>query len=90
MSRRERVASTPFGQFMASTAGRATRGAIGIALIVAGVLVGGIAGWVVGGFGAVLVAAGLFDFCLITGLVDNIWSGREVRARGRRGAPRTA
>ena len=90
MSRRERVASTPFGQFMASTAGRVTRGAIGIALIVAGVLVGGIAGWVVGGFGAVLVAAGLFDFCLITGLVDNIWSGREVRARGRRGAPRTA
>ena len=31
MSRRERVASTPFGQFMASTAGRFTRGVIGIA-----------------------------------------------------------
>jgi Inner membrane protein YgaP-like, transmembrane domain len=90
MSRRERVASTPFGQFMASTAGRVTRGAIGIALIVAGVLVGGVAGWVLGPFGALLVAAGLFDFCVITGLVDNIWSGREVRERGRRGAPRTA
>ena len=35
MSRRERVASTPFGRFMASTAGRVVRGAIGIALIVA-------------------------------------------------------
>ena len=88
MSRRERVASTPFGQFMASTAGRFARGAIGIALIFTGVLVGGIAGWVVGAFGAVLLAAGLFDFCVITGLIDNIWSGREVRAHGRRAAPR--
>ena len=89
MSRRERVASTPFGQFLASTAGRVTRGVIGIALIVAGLLVGGVAGWVLGAFGAILVAAGLFDFCIITGLVDNIWSGREVRARGHRAA-RTA
>jgi uncharacterized membrane protein len=90
MTRRERVAPTPFGQFMASTAGRVFRGAIGIALIVAGLLVAGVTGWVLGAFGAVLLAAGLFDFCVITGLVDNIWSGREVRARGRRGAPRTA
>jgi hypothetical protein len=90
MARSERVAVSGFGQFMASTAGRVSRGAIGIALIVAGVLVGGIAGWVLGALGAVLLAAGLFDFCVITGLVDNIWSGREVRARGRRGAPRTA
>ena len=90
MARRERVASTPFGQFMASTGGRITRGAIGIALIFAGVLVGAVAGWVVGAFGAVLLAAGLFDFCVITGLIDNIWSGREVRARGHRAAPRAA
>ena len=90
MARRERVASTPFGQFMASTAGRVIRGLIGIALIVAGLLVGGVGGWVLGGFGVVLLAAGLLDFCVITGLIDNIWSGREVRARGGRGAPRTA
>jgi hypothetical protein len=90
MSRRERVASTLFGQFMASTAGRVTRGVIGIALIVAGFLVGGVAGWVLGAFGAVLLAAGLFDFCVITGLVDNIWSGREVRARGHGAASRVA
>jgi hypothetical protein len=88
MSRRARVASTPFGQFMASTAGRLTRGVIGIALIFTGVLVGGIAGWVLGGFGVVLLAAGLLDFCIITGLVDNILSGREVRARLHRAAPR--
>jgi Protein of unknown function (DUF2892) len=90
MARRERVASTPFGQFMASTAGRVTRGVIGISLIVAGLLVGGVGGWVLAVVGTVLLAAGLFDFCVITGLVDNIWSGPEVRARGRRGAPRTA
>jgi hypothetical protein len=90
MARRERVASTPFGQFMASTGGRVTRGVIGIALIVAGLLVGGVGGWVLGGFGVVLLAAGLFDFCVITGLIDNIWSGREVRARGGRGASQTA
>jgi Protein of unknown function (DUF2892) len=90
MSRRERIASTPFSQFMASTAGRVTRGVIGIALIVVGLLVGAVAGWVLGGFGAVLLAAGLFDFCVITGLVDNIWSGREVRARGHRGVPQAA
>lgn len=90
MSRGERVASTPFGQFMASTAGRVTRGVIGIALIVAGLPVGGVVGWVLGAFGVVLLAAGLFDFCVITGLIDNIWSEREVRARGSSGAPRTA
>jgi hypothetical protein len=90
MSHGERVASTPFGQFMASTAGRVTRGVIGIALIVAGLGVGGVGGWVVAAFGVLLVAAGLLDFCVITGLIDNIWSGREVRARGHRGAPRTA
>ena len=90
MSRRERVASTPFGQFMASTAGRVTRAIVGIALIAAGLLMGGVGGWVVGAVGSVPFAAGVFDFCVITGLVDGIWSGREVRARGRRGAPRTA
>lgn len=90
MPRHERVTSTSFGQFMASTAGRVTRGVIGIALIVAGLVIGGAAGWTLGAFGAVLVAAGLFDFCLITGLIDNVWSGREVRARGSRGVPRAA
>ena len=88
MPRRQRVASTPFGQFMASATGRFARGVIGIALILAGVLVSGVVGWVLGAFGAVLLAAGLFDFCVITGLIDNIWSGREVRARGHRAAAR--
>ena len=90
MSRVARVAPTPFGQFMVSTAGRVTRGIVGAALIVAGLIVTGIGGWVIAAFGVVLVLAGLLDFCVITGLIDNIWSGREVRARGGHGgAPRT-
>lgn len=90
MSRRVRVASTPFSQFMVSVAGRVTRGVIGVALIVTGVLVGAVGGWLLGAFGAVLLAAGLFDFCVFTGSVDNIWSGHEVRALGSHRAPRTA
>ncbi|MGA9161449.1 MAG: YgaP-like transmembrane domain, partial [Actinomycetota bacterium] len=80
-----------FGQFMASTAGRITRGLVGIALIVVGFVLGGVGGWILAGIGLVLLLAGLFDFCVITGLFDNIWSGREVRARGTHGgAARTA
>lgn len=91
MSRGERVTSSSFGQFMASTAGRATRGVVGVVLIVVGLIVGSVGGWVLVAFGLLLLAAGVFDFCVITGLFDNIWSGAEVRARGRRGeAPRTA
>jgi hypothetical protein len=85
MPRRVRVAASPFAQFMVSTGGRTTRGVMGIALIVAGLLIGGVARWMFGAFGLLLLAAGLFDFCVVTGLIDNIWSGREVRARGGHG-----
>lgn len=44
MARSGRVAESPFGQFMASTAGRITRGLVGIALIVVGFVLGGVAG----------------------------------------------
>lgn len=91
MPRRVRVAASSFGQFMVSPAGRTTRGVVGIALIVAGLLIGDVAAWVFGAFGLLLLAAGLFDFCVVTGLIDNIWSGREVRALGGHGgAARTA
>jgi hypothetical protein len=82
MARGERIAASPFAQFMVSTAGRVTRGVIGLVLIALGFVVAGIAGWILGALGLVLVLAGLLDFCVVTGLVDNIWSGREVRARG--------
>ena len=78
---RDLVTSTSFGQFMASTAGRVLRGIIGAALIVGGVAIGGVGAWALGILGVILVAAGVFDFCVITGVIDNVWSGREVRAR---------
>ena len=90
MARRERVTSTGFGQFMASSAGRSLRGIVGMPLMLAGLVVGGLGGWALLAFGALLLAAGVFDFCVITGLIDNVWSGQDVRARGRRGAPRPA
>ena len=91
MARGGRVSASGFGQFMASTAGRVTRGIIGVALIVVGFVISGVGGWMLAALGLVLVLAGLFDFCVITGLFDNIWSGREVRARGTHGgATRTA
>jgi hypothetical protein len=79
---RNLVAPSSFGQFMASTAGRVLRGIIGVFLVGGGVAIGGAGAWVLGALGVVLVAAGVFDFCVITGLIDNIWSGREVRALG--------
>lgn len=85
MARGEAAVASAFVQFLASPAGRVTRGVVGLALIAAGVLLAGIAGWVVGALGAVLVAAGVFDFCVISGLIANLWSGREVRARGSHG-----
>jgi hypothetical protein len=90
VARGERAVASPFVQFMASTAGRVTRGVVGIALIAVGPILGGIGGWVVGAVGAVLVLAGVFDFCVISGAIANVWSGREVRARGTRGATRVA
>jgi uncharacterized membrane protein len=90
MARRERVASSGFGRFMASSAGRSLRGTVGMALMLAGLVVGGIGGVALLVFGGLLLAAGVFDFCIIAGLIDNVWSGQEVRARGHRGAPRPA
>jgi hypothetical protein len=78
---RDRVSSSSFGQFMVSTAGRGLRGVIGAALVVTGIVLGGASLWVLASIGVVLGAAGVFDFCVITGLVDNVWSGRDVRAR---------
>lgn len=87
MSQGTGLAGTGFGQFMASAAGRGVRIVAGIALVLVGVLViGGTAGWIVAGVGLVPLAAGLFDFCLLTGLVGGLWSGGSVRACARRSA----
>ncbi len=53
-----------FLHFMESTAGRALRGIAGVALIVAGVALGG-AWLVLSVVGLVPLAAGAFGFCLL-------------------------
>ena len=68
-----------FPKFMASTTGRAVRVVVGIALIVAGGLLGG--GWrALAIVGLVPLAAGTLDVCLFNVLFGQPLSGKVVRA----------
>ncbi len=71
----------PFIKFMASTAGRVTRIAAGIALVLWGLLgIGGTAGIVVAIVGLVPLLAGLFDFCVFAPLFGAPLGGPQIRA----------
>jgi hypothetical protein len=71
----------PFVSFMASTAGRITRIAAGIALILWGLMgLQGTAGVVLAIIGVVPLVAGLFDFCVFAPLFGNPMSGPKIRA----------
>lgn len=78
------IAGSGFGQFMASGAGRLLRIVAGIALIAWGLSMDNAGGYVIAAIGAVPLLAGMFDFCVITGLFGGLWSGERVRARARR------
>jgi len=67
-------------KFMASTAGRAVRVIAGIALIVAGALLGG-GWWALAVVGVMPLATGILDVCLINVLFGQPLSGRVARAR---------
>lgn len=66
-----------FAKFMSEPVGRAIRVVAGIALIVAGLFIGGTAGWIVGIVGLAPLAAGVFNFCLIGPLIGGYFSGRK-------------
>lgn len=71
----------PFIAFMASTAGRILRAVAGIALLYVGLTaMSGVGGIVVALIGTVMLAAGLFDFCLFAPLFGNPFSGKQIRA----------
>lgn len=71
----------PFAQFMNSTFGRLLRIVVGAAMVVAGLLaVGGAAGAVLATAGAIPLAAGIFDFCLMAPILSVPWSGSKIRA----------
>jgi hypothetical protein len=66
-----------FVKFMASTAGRWVRAIAGIALVVWGVSASIVWLWLVG---AVVAAAGLFDFCIFAPLFKMPLSGKRIRS----------
>jgi hypothetical protein len=68
-----------FSKFMASTAGRAVRVLLGVALIVAGGVLGG-GWWTLAIVGLVPLAAGALDFCLFNVLSGQPLTGKAVRA----------
>jgi hypothetical protein len=72
----------PFVSFMASTAGRVLRAVAGIVLLYVGFVTmgGGVGGIIVALIGVVMIAAGLFDFCLFAPLFGNPLSGKKIRA----------
>ena len=65
-----------FIEFMASTTGRAVRAIAGLTFLMWGVFAGLI--WL-GFIGAVVAAAGLFDFCLFAPLFKMPLSGKKIR-----------
>jgi hypothetical protein len=71
----------PFISFMASTAGRIVRAVAGVALLYVGLqMMAGMGGIIVAVIGVVMIAAGVFDFCLFAPLFGNPFSGKKIRA----------
>lgn len=72
---------TALVNFMSSSAGRATRFVAGIVILILGLLIGSAWAWILGVIGLVMVAAGLFDFCLFAPLAGLPFGGKAIRAR---------
>jgi hypothetical protein len=84
-SRSSGFAATPLAQFLAGTAGRTVRAVVGVILLIVGLaVIGGVIGVIVAIIGLVPIAAGLFDFCLLSALLGGPLWGRDIRAAGRR------
>ena len=74
-------AAGPFGQFMGSGLGRATRIVAGVALIAGGLLsIGGTTGYIVAAIGLVPLLAGAFDVCVVSRLFGGPFAGSAIRA----------
>ena len=74
----------PFVSFMASSAGRLTRIAAGVALIAWGLGgIGDTTGIIVAAVGIVPLLAGLLDGCLLAPLFSCPLSGAKIRAASR-------
>lgn len=68
-----------FAKFMAGPIGRLARIAVGLVLIVLGLFsVGGTGGVILALVGAVFVAVGVFNVCLIAPLIGAPFSGKDA------------
>ena len=66
-------------KFLGSTAGRWTRGIVGLAIVGLGIVLGG--WWVIlSAVGLVVFLAGALDFCLFAPLAGKPFNGRKLRA----------
>ncbi len=72
----------PLARFLASPSGRLLRIVSGLVLLILGRRMSGIAGVLVATVGIVPLAAGSFDFCLVSRLVGGPLSGKEIRESG--------
>lgn len=78
-------AASWFGQFMASSLGRAARVVGGVALIAGGLLaIGGTSGAIVAAIGLVPLLAGTFDVCVFSRLFGGPFAGSAIRACAKR------
>jgi hypothetical protein len=66
-------------RFMASPYGRALRVLLGLGLIVWGVRLSGIVGWIVAAVGFVPILAGAGDMCIFAPLFGYPMSGKQIR-----------
>jgi hypothetical protein len=80
MIEREGARIMGFSKVMASTAGRSVRALAGVALIVAGGILGG-GWWSLAVVGLVPLAAAALDICLFNVLFGQPLRGKVVRAR---------
>lgn len=70
-----------FARFMARPAGRLLRIVFGVALVFYGFQGLGGSGWgiALAGFGAIAVIAGVFNLCIIAGLLGVPFRGRDLQ-----------
>ena len=65
-------------RFMASPVGRGIRVAVGIALIIAGLVIGSAGGYVLAAVGLVPLLAGALNVCVIAPLLKAPFSGKGL------------
>jgi hypothetical protein len=65
--------------FLASMNGRIARIVVGAILVVLGIIVGGVGGWILIIVGLLPVGAGVFDVCLFAPLFGHAFKGDDLR-----------